>query len=76
VDSSHAGLFLVLGAITCSTGSCGGSGSSLGCSVEHVLSSLVSSCSSYSLESMESSIDLLNAILSSKVTSMLISNFC
>jgi len=76
VDSSHAGLFLVLGAIIGSTCSCGGSCSSLGCYGEHVLSSLVSSCSSSSLESMESSIDLLNATLSSKVTSLLITNFC
>jgi hypothetical protein len=63
VDSSHVGLFLVLGAITGSTNSCGGSSSSLGCSRERVLSSLVSSCSSSLLDSMESSIDFLNEIL-------------
>jgi hypothetical protein len=75
VDSSHDDLFLVLGAIIGSACSCCGSCSSLGCSGEHVFSSLVSSCSSSLLESMESSIDFLNEILSSKVTSQLISTF-
>jgi hypothetical protein len=76
VDSSHAGHFLFLGTTTGSTGSSGWSGSSLGCSGEHVLSSLGSSYSSSSLDSMGSSIDFLKEIFSSKVTSLLISIFC
>ena len=76
VVSSHVGFFLVLGIIVGSRDSCGGSCSLLDCSREHVLSSLVSSCSSFSLDSIGSSIDFLNAILSSKVTSLLISIFC
>jgi len=79
VDSIHVGLFLVLGSIIASTCSYDGSSSSLGCYGEHVLSSLVFSCSSSSLESMEPSmepsIEFLNAILSSKVMSLLTSTF-
>jgi hypothetical protein len=76
VVSIHGGLFLILGIKVGSTYSCGGSCSSLGCSGEHALSSLASSCSSYSLDSIDSSIDFLNAIISSKVTYLLISIFC
>jgi hypothetical protein len=50
-------------------------GSSLGCSGEHVVSSLGPSCSSSSLESMESSIDFPKAIFSSKVTYLVILTF-
>ena len=76
VDSIHAGHFLVSSTITSSIGSSDCSSSSLGCSGEHAVSSIGPSCYSSSLESMESSIDLLKEIFSSKVTSLLISTFC
>jgi hypothetical protein len=76
VDSSHDGRFLFLGTTTSSTGSSGWSGSSLGCSSEHVLSSLGSSYYSSLLESMGSYMDFLKEKFSSKVTSLSISIFC
>jgi hypothetical protein len=75
VVSSHVVIFLVLRIIVGSTDSCGSYFSSLVCSGEHVLYYFVSSCSSSSLDSIDSSIDFLNAILSLKVMSLLISVF-
>jgi len=74
-DSSDASRFIFLGTTIGSIGSISWPGYSLGCYGERVLSSLGSSCSSSSLESMESSVDLMKAIFSSKFTSLLISIF-